>query len=259
VLTSWPLASIVFFAYVVVAAEWRAPSPRARWLARLGSAIGTATAVAAFRLPIDGLARGLVLPVALLLIAYWTTGVLFVRPMPRAERLLARLDDRLRIDRIAGALPRPIAELLEFSYSSVYPLILVALLLSARAGVTADRFWSVMLVTDFVCFGMLPWIQTRPPRSVTGDPGWRSSWRSLNQRLLEASSVQANTFPSGHAAEALAAALLVAGFSPWLTAVAFMAAIAVSAGAVLGRYHYAADAIAGWATALCVYLLPSTF
>jgi hypothetical protein len=35
----------------------------------------------------------------------------------------------------------------------------------------------------------------------------------------------------------------------------FAAALAVSAGAVLGRYHYAADAIAGWAVALAVYRL----
>jgi hypothetical protein len=33
----------------------------------------------------------------------------------------------------------------------------------------------------------------------------------------------------------------------------FAAGLAVSAGAVLGRYHYAADAIAGWAVALIVY------
>jgi hypothetical protein len=29
--------------------------------------------------------------------------------------------------------------------------------------------------------------------------------------------------------------------------------VAVSAGAVLGRYHYAADALAGWAVAIVVY------
>ena len=31
-------------------------------------------------------------------------------------------------------------------------------------------------------------------------------------------------------------------------------ALAVSAGAVLGRYHYAADAFAGWAVALIVWV-----
>ena len=66
-------------------------------------------------------------------------------------------------------------------------------------------------------------------------------------------SIQHNTFPSGHAAEAVACALLVAA-APWplLAAVAVAAAL-VSAGAVLGRYHYAADAFAGWVVAVAVW------
>ena len=35
----------------------------------------------------------------------------------------------------------------------------------------------------------------------------------------------------------------------------FIAAIAVSAGAVLGRYHYLADILAGWLVAILVFLL----
>jgi hypothetical protein len=35
----------------------------------------------------------------------------------------------------------------------------------------------------------------------------------------------------------------------------FFNAAAISAGAVFGRYHYAADAIAGWGVALIVYRL----
>jgi hypothetical protein len=33
----------------------------------------------------------------------------------------------------------------------------------------------------------------------------------------------------------------------------FLAALAVSAGAVLGRYHYLLDALTGWAVALVVF------
>ncbi len=63
-----------------------------------------------------------------------------------------------------------------------------------------------------------------------------------------------NTFPSGHAAEALAAALLVLGAPLPIVLLMFVNAVAVSAAAVLGRYHYAADALAGWAVALIVWL-----
>ena len=253
-MTSWPLASVVFFAYLAVLADWRrAVSVGARWMTFAGAALGTALAVAASKLPAASTASVLVLPASVLLVGYWTSGRLFVRPMPRGERALAALDRRLRVSRIAAATPRLVAEGLELAYSSVYPMVLAALVFARRAGVAADRFWTIVLVTDFVCFGMLAWIQTRPPRRVTGDPGWRSAWRAINGRLLDATSVQVNTFPSGHAAVAVAAALLVAGSPPLVVAAMWIGAFAVSAGAVLGRYHYAADAIFGWAVALVVY------
>ena len=63
-----------------------------------------------------------------------------------------------------------------------------------------------------------------------------------------------NTFPSGHAAEALAAALLVLDAPlPWVVWM-FVNAAAVSAGAVFGRYHFALDAIVGWAVAGVVWM-----
>ena len=77
----------------------------------------------------------------------------------------------------------------------------------------------------------------------------------MNLRLVGSASIGVNTFPSGHAAEALAVALLVA-CAPWPICVAMLViALAISAGAVLGRYHYLADAIAGWAVGLVVWRL----
>jgi membrane-associated phospholipid phosphatase len=116
-----------------------------------------------------------------------------------------------------------------------------------------DRFWAVILVTDFVCFAVLPWIPTRPPRALEAGEPWRSSFRRVNARLLGAASIGANTFPSGHAAEALAAALLVLDAPLPVVAWMFFNAAAIAAGAVFGRYHYAADALAGYAVALAVW------
>ncbi len=145
----------------------------------------------------------------------------------------------------------------KFSYAGVYGLIPIALvlhlLLASRPD--ADRFWTVILVTDFVCFGFLPWIQTRPPRALEAGEPWPSSLRSFNLRVLGAASIRVNTFPSGHAAEGLAAALLVASVSPVVFVSILVAGAAVAAGAVLGRYHYAVDAFAGWLVALAVWLL----
>src|SRR5262245_2601617 len=252
----WQLASAAFFAYLALVAELRPRlSPRARMRVWAGAALGAAGAIAAMRLPPDSLLNVWILPGALLLLGYWTSGVLFVAPMPAAERRLAAIDRALRIQAIAARTPRLVAELLEVAYVGIYPLILLALWIAMEAGVPAQRFWTVILIIDYICFGMLPWIQTRTPRALGIDAPWRSAWRRVNLRVVESSSIGVNTFPSGHAAEALAAALLLLG-APWPVVVAlFAAALAVSAGAVLGRYHYAADAIAGWAVALIVYLL----
>lgn len=218
-----------------------------------GVFLGLAILAVSVALPPDGAINVWVLPPALLLIGYWTSGLLFVAPMPRAERWLASIDARLRIQPLAARFPAPLVELLEFAYSGVYVLFPIALYLGLRQGVSADRFWSVVLFTDYVCFATLPWFQTRPPRAVGFDAPWASRWRPVNLRMLAAGSVQVNTFPSGHAAEALACALLVSGAPAPIAAWMFFNAAAISAGAVFGRYHYAADALAGWAVALVIY------
>ena len=250
----WPLASLAFFAYVAfVPALQPRRSARARLRVWVGAALGGAGAVAAMRLPPDGALNTWIFPPALLLIGYWTSGLLFVAPMPRAERRLLAIDTCLHVQALAARAPRLLAELLEFAYAGVYLLVPLALWIALRQGVTAERFWTVVLVVDYVCFGMLPWVQTRPPRALgLGEP-WPSSCGGLNRRIVESSSIKVNTFPSGHAAEALVVALLTVA-APWpVVGLMFLGALAVSSGAVLGRYHYAADAIAGWAVALAVY------
>jgi hypothetical protein len=246
----------MFFGYLlVVAALPRGLGRSARLRVVVGAAGGAALIGASTRLPAEGLANVWLIPPSALWIGYWTSGLLFVAPMPRTERALADIDRTLRIERIAARMPAPVVELLEFAYSGVYPLIPLALYLARRQGVSADRFWTVILLTDYVCFGMLPWVQTRPPRALGFDTPWRSRWRIVNLRMLAAGSVQVNTFPSGHAAEALAAALLVCGGSSLVAGWMLFNAAAIAAGAVFGRYHYAADAVAGWAVALLVWRL----
>lgn len=197
-----------------------------------------------------------VAPPVLLLLAYWTTGLLFVTACPRQERILFGLDRRLAILERARRTPRWLAELLELAYSSVYLLIPAALVLHLLFSPAPEpaRFWSVILIADYICFAVLPWVQTRPPRALEQDEPWRSAVRALNLRLLGAASIRVNTFPSGHAAEGLAAALLAIDAPLPVAAGMLGLGLAVAAGAVLGRYHYAADALAGWVVALAVWL-----
>ena len=250
----WQLGSLVFFGYVALVAMLpRRMRPARQAGALAGAALGAGVIGLSRILPADGVANVWLLPPGALLIGYWTSGLLFVAPMPRAERMLAAVDAGLRIRQIAARTPRLVAEALEFAYAAIYPMIPLALYLALEQGISANRFWATILLTDYLCFGMLPWLQTRPPRAVGLDAAWRSRWRAVNLKMLAAGSVQVNTFPSGHAAEALACALLLSAGPPLLAGAMFVAAAAIAAGTVFGRYHYAADAIAGWAVALLVW------
>lgn len=253
----WAAAGIVYFVYIaVVAALLPRLAAGQRVRAAAVAAAGLATSlVGGYAEPF--IARSLVLPPLVLLLSYWASGLLWTGPMPRIERLLAAWDTRLGVTALAARMPRAMILILESAYAGVYPLIPVALGLHLwfSAAPEPDRFWSVVLITDFVCFGLLPWIQTRPPRALEDAPPWASSIRTFNVGLLGRLSIGVNTVPSGHAAEALAAALLLsdapAGIAVWM----WLAAAAVSAGAVFGRYHFALDAFAGWLVAVIVWSL----
>lgn len=250
-------ASLLYFLYIAVVAAVLPGLARARRWQAAAAACGGALLTAVTAWTTIFWLRDVVLPLSLLLVAYWSSGLLWIRPMPRIEARLAAIDRRLRIPEICASLPWLLREALELAYAAVYPLIPLALLLHLKYGAApdADRFWTVVLVTDYACFAMLPWIQTRPPRATEVSAPWPSWVRVFNEKLLGHTSISANTLPSGHAAEATAVALLLAD-APWPIA-AWMAlnALAISAGAVLGRYHYAVDALTGWAVAVIVMAL----
>jgi membrane-associated phospholipid phosphatase len=251
----WQLAGLWFFGYLVaVLAARRAQGRRAR-LALAGSVVAFAILVFSWRVRQPTVLIDWLWPPIVLLLGYWTSGLLFVGPVTWQERALAWLDHRLDVRAIARGIPRAVAELLECAYVGVYPMVAIAFLLHLAFAAHPDpaRFWAVILVTDFVCFGFLPWVQTRPPRALEAGEPWSASTRVLNLRLLGSTSIHANTFPSGHAAEALAAALLTLDAPMPIVVLMFAGAAAVSAGAVLGRYHYLADAVAGWVVALAVW------
>ncbi len=253
-LMSWQAGALVFFGYLAATTAVLRGMTRARRLSALAFiASGAAVLTVSWLLPATHPLNNWILPPSLLFIGYWASGRFFVAPMPVLERGLIDIDRALGIDAIAARMPAVVVEILEIAYTFVYPLVPIGLFLALHEGIAAERYWAIVLITDFICFGMLPWFQTRPPRSVGVPSPWNSRWRALNLQVLDASSVQVNTFPSGHAAEGLAVALLLAGAPAPIPVIMFFCALAISAGAVFGRYHYAADALAGWAVALAVF------
>jgi hypothetical protein len=202
------------------------------------------------------------MPLGLLLLAYWTPRALVTAPHTGFERWLLRTDARVLGSGPGLALQRApswVNEVLELSYLTVYPLVPVSLSILLTAGVTpdVDRFWTTVLLAEFVCYGLLPLFPTRPPRALeAADPGrHRSFARTLNAWVLANASNQWNTFPSGHVAGAVACGLALVPDVPVAGTAVLSLAMLIAVASVWGRYHYAADAAAGVVVALLAFVV----
>ncbi|MGO8791740.1 MAG: phosphatase PAP2 family protein [Terriglobia bacterium] len=159
---------------------------------------------------------------------------------------------------------------LEFVYLLCYPLVplgLAAIYFATRrssAGeVTGppdrrpiDDFWGAVLLATLFCYAVYPFFPLIPPRVLFHDvpgPHTEPLLRKWNLWLLDHYSVQACIFPSGHVAAATAVALAVRKHAPRFGALFLFLAASVAAATVYGRYHYAADAIAGALVGIAAY------
>jgi hypothetical protein len=203
-------------------------------------------------------------PGVFLLAGYWLPGRLFTSFNERLERWLMARDREWLGETLASSPPRSPSALLaclELSYLLCYPLVPVAFGLlyfssPIDAAAASDRFWSPVLLAVFTCYGLLPWLPTRPPRAfLAADTQTASPLRRLNLHVLNHASIQVNTLPSGHVAAALAAALAVGQFMPTTGGIIAALAVSIAVAAVLGRYHYAADAVLGALTAVAAFAI----
>ena len=195
-------------------------------------------------------------PALYLLQGYWLCGLFFARPMLGLEEGLLRVDRRLfavaRLAALVRAAPRALLELLELAYLCAYPFILATFGFVYASGqrAEADRFWTAVLLASFGCYGMLPWLQTRPPRLIepAGPIDQRPLVsRRLNIAVLDWGSIRVNTLPSGHAATALAATLVAGELLPGLLPILVAITLAITLATVVGRYHYTLDTVLGLA------------
>jgi PAP2 superfamily len=204
-----------------------------------------------------------VVPLLYLLVGYWLPALIVDTPDRRFEQRLLDADRRLfgreGLSRFERRAPRAIIEYLELAYLLCYAVVpagYACLLLTGHDADAIDRFWSVVLLAAFPCYGLLPWMPTRAPRAIEPPRGaTRSSFRELNLAVLNRASVQWNTFPSGHTAASLATALAVGREMPLAGLVLGVVAVSIAAGSVVGRYHYAADAIVGAVVAVMAFVM----
>jgi membrane-associated phospholipid phosphatase len=255
---------VVYLGYLLAILPFR-PIPRASRIRLLVLAsLSAAVAVFVASLPGSPAIHFLRtwLPLPYILLCYWLTGFYFVSPQERIEERFIAFDRRAREWLGAGDLartaPRAVLELLEASYFSCYivlPAGMMAFVLAGRQD-ASDRFWSVVLLAELACYGVLPWVRTRPAWVLRPDSPLAQRHvllRRLNLMVVREASTQANTFPSGHAAGALATALAVAPVWPMAGVVFLFLAVSIMAGSVAGEYHYTGDAVTGAATAVAAW------
>jgi hypothetical protein len=199
-----------------------------------------------------------VAPLVYLLAAYRMPALLVGAYSPAFEQRLAAFDQRWLQGReraFAKRASRAVLEGLELAYLFCYPLVPAGwLCLHFISGADQEeRYWTAVLLAAALCYGALPWLPTRPPRATERPVPNRSSVRRLNLLVLDRMSVQLNTFPSGHVAIAIAAALAVAVALPLAGGLLGLVAFGITIGSVVGRYHYAADAVAGVIVGLAAF------
>jgi hypothetical protein len=254
----WEWIAIGYFTYLLVVALAIKRFARARIAAFAGtvmcSVVLGAQAVSGLGPMIDRLTFAILVPMPVLLVGYWLSGLFFVSPMLRVERCLMAMDERLL--RRGGILatyqasPRLVREFFEMAYVLVYPVIpaAVATLVLGGHPNALPRFWTVVLLAEFISYGVMPWLQTRPPRVIEDRMGMihpPSALRRFNASVLDRGSIQANTVPSGHAAGAVATALAVVDVMPSAGVIFLVVASTIVAATVLGRYHYLIDSLLG--------------
>jgi membrane-associated phospholipid phosphatase len=223
------------------------------WFPALGGASPAAQAIAWVITP--GLA---------LLGTYRLSGAFFLRPSPDLERRLLSVDEAVlgRTGVLAAyrSAPAFVRETFELCYLLVYvtlPAGATVLLIGGHPD-ALGAYWATVFLAEVSCYAVLPWLQSRPPRAIEPPRSSSGTARQLNSWLLRHGSIQANTFPSAHAAGAIATALAVSSVMPSAGAVFAVIAVGITLATVLGRYHYALDSIAGVAVGVASWILAKT-
>jgi membrane-associated phospholipid phosphatase len=243
---------LVYFAYLAGMALVVPVPSRRRLLVLAGSS--------AVLILVSSVGMAHVWPLAYLLAGYWLPALLVRSPNALLEERLLAIDRTLfgvdGLIRFARRAPRPIVEYLEFAYLMCYLVVPVGFAWLVWGGFAAEagRYWSVVLSAAYVSYGVLPWAPTRAPRALETAPfSSPSIVRRVNLVVLDRASVQWNTFPSGHSAASAATAMAVAVHMPWAGCVLMVVAISIAVGSVAGRYHYVADAVAGFVVAVAAF------
>ena len=151
---------------------------------------------------------------------------------------------------------------LEASYLLTYtiPSFAMAMLYAYGRRKRVDRFLIVFLTAILTAYALFPCFPSEPPRrAFPGDlfPSFDTLFRRMNWGLLGGYGIHTSVFPSAHVAGAFAAAFAMLRLLPerrWVGRMLLGLAVSITTATIYGRYHYAADALAGFAISVGAYL-----
>jgi membrane-associated phospholipid phosphatase len=278
VLESGERILLVFFAYITLAVLLFSPEPSGGGRVIALNLLIAATIIVLSRNPQRApwltVARDL-FPAVLLLVAYRESG-LMLNPdaAHHLDVVFIQWDRALLNNPFVQAVLKAgtpwLQHYLELAYLLCYPLVplgAVAIHCTSRGrgepGTRPmDDFWVTVLLATLFCYAVYPFFPLTPPRVLFADvpgPHVEPLLRKINFWLLDRYSVAACIFPSGHVAAATAVALAVRKHAPRLGALFLILAASVAVATVYGRYHYAADAVAGALVGIAAYNAAKVF
>lgn len=175
------------------------------------------------------------------------------------DRLLL---DTLHLRALIEAAGPLFPSLLEVSYSLVYAIapFCMAWIYYRRVRERVNAFLTTFLLGIFLAYVLFPFFPSEPPRTVFPGqdlPNIMTVFRRFNLGLLGQYGIHMSVFPSAHCSGAFAAAFAMRTLmptEPWVWRTLLLLAASIATATVYGRYHYAADAAAGIAIALAVWL-----
>jgi membrane-associated phospholipid phosphatase len=260
--------SLSAFLFFIVAGWLRRLAPKQRCrlasLGLLGAFLILMTQFLSKWFPVAARAIGDWLPSILLLLVYWQAGRFINTPNEGLQAWLERFDRRR-----LGAVLRGwnshvntnwIGSYFELAYLFCYVLIPlgIGILYLANLRIAIDTYWATVLPATYICYGVIPFAQTLPPRLRHGNEGLpcgKQKIRTMNLFILRHGSIQLNTFPSAHVASTVGASLVLIHLLPVAGLVFLVISASIAVGAVVGRYHYALDVIFGAALSVGIFSL----
>ena len=254
---------IAYFSYVAAIAPVFIHQGEERWLPAVVAAIAVGTLMG-LRRRHKGLRDWV--PLAFTLTAYremnWFTPPVRDRHLENSwigwdRWLLDTAHLRAAVESLGAVLP----SYLEICYVLVYAIAFISALvvLFNHRRENLNVFWFAFLAGTLSAYGLFPYFPSDPPRVVFPGadlPHIVTIFRRFNLAILGQYGIHSSVFPSAHVSASFACAWALMIAIPnrkrfgWI--VAFYA-LSVAIATIYGRYHYAVDALAGFAISFLAF------